>query len=66
MQEWYQLLVKQKHLQLHIQHTGYKANVLRLFYDYGYVHATVKGTATVSRTASLFQPEVVPEMVVLC
>ena len=67
MQEWYKLLVKQKHLQLwlHIQHTGYKANVLHLFYDYRYGHATGKGTARLSRTASLFQPELVPEMVVL-
>ena len=39
--------------------------VLRSFYDYRYGLATGKGTAIVRRTASLFQPEVVPEMVLL-
>ena len=36
-----------------------------MFYDYEYGHAKGNGTATVSRTASLLQLEVVLEMVVL-
>ena len=36
-----------------------------MFYDYGYGHAKGNGTATVSRTASLLQLEVILEMVVL-